>query len=109
VQHGENASTKFAVIRSESQRGEKVAIVDEQKDSDGKIVEDWKTIHHALMAIAAQRADLDAKEAFWLREAIAQKIWRHLGMVSIVDYMERVLEAQAADRARTLARRRSAR
>src|SRR5436190_23019122 len=44
------------------------------------------------MAIAEQRADVDAKEAFWLREAIAHKIWRHLGMVSIIDYMERVLE-----------------
>ncbi|HEX2685604.1 MAG TPA: HNH endonuclease, partial [Kofleriaceae bacterium] len=34
---------------------------------------------------------LDASEARWLREAEALQIWRPLGMVSALDYLERVL------------------
>ena len=34
---------------------------------------------------------LDAEEARWLRQAEALQIWRPLGMVSAIDYMERVL------------------
>jgi hypothetical protein len=44
-----------------------------------------------LREIAARRAALDAEEAQWLREAEALQIWRHLGMVSALDYLERVL------------------
>src|ERR1044071_8681298 len=42
-------------------------------------------------AIRQRRAMLDADEARWLREAEALQIWRPLGMVSALDYMERVL------------------
>src|SRR5258706_16238520 len=52
---------------------------------------DWKQIDQALRSIAARRAALDAEEARWLRAAEDACIWRELGMVSALDYMERVL------------------
>jgi hypothetical protein len=52
---------------------------------------DWRTVDRALRAIRTRRAALDAEEARWLREAEALEIWRPLGMVSALDYLERVL------------------
>jgi hypothetical protein len=52
---------------------------------------DWQVVDRALRGIAARRAALDSEEARWLREAEALQIWRPLGMVSALDYMERVL------------------
>ena len=52
---------------------------------------DWQSVDRALRTIAGRRAALDADEARWLREAEALQIWRPLGMVSALDYMERVL------------------
>jgi hypothetical protein len=52
---------------------------------------DWRRVDRALRAIRQQRAVLDADEARWLREAERLQIWRPLGMVSALDYMERVL------------------
>jgi hypothetical protein len=52
---------------------------------------DWKRVDLELRAIASKRAALDAAEARWLREAERLQIWRPLGMVSALDYMERVL------------------
>lgn len=52
---------------------------------------DWRAVDGALRAIAKRRAGLDAEEARWLREAVAMQIWRPLGMVSALDYLERVL------------------
>ena len=52
---------------------------------------DWQSVDRALCTIAQRRAALDADEARWLREAEAIQIWRPLGMVSALDYMERVL------------------
>ena len=52
---------------------------------------DWKAVDRALRTIAQRRAALDADEARWLREAEALQIWHPLGMVSVLDYMERVL------------------
>ncbi|MBA3451996.1 MAG: HNH endonuclease [Deltaproteobacteria bacterium] len=52
---------------------------------------DWREVDGQLQRNARQRAALDASEAFWLREAERLQIWRPLGMVSILDYMERVL------------------
>jgi hypothetical protein len=51
----------------------------------------WHVVDRALRTIAQRRAGLDAEEARWLREAEALEIWRPLGMVSALDYMERVL------------------
>ncbi len=56
-----------------------------------RMEEDWRAIDRALRSIAEQRAALDAKEAAWLREAEDHQIWRNLGMVSALDYMERAL------------------
>ena len=52
---------------------------------------DWRRVDRALRAIRKRRAALDADEARWLREAEKLQIWRPLGMVSALDYMERVL------------------
>ncbi|MBC7975173.1 MAG: HNH endonuclease [Myxococcales bacterium] len=52
---------------------------------------DWQAVDRALRSIARRRAGLDAEEARWLREAEVLKIWEPLGMVSALDYVERVL------------------
>ena len=52
---------------------------------------DWREADRQLRANARQRAALDADEAYWLREAERLRIWTPLGMVSMVDYLERVL------------------
>src|SRR3954463_8130766 len=52
---------------------------------------DWKAVDRALRSIRRRRAALDAEEARWLREAEGLQIWRPLGMVSMLDYLERVL------------------
>ena len=52
---------------------------------------DWRTVDGALRGIARRRATLDADEARWLREAERLEIWRPLGMVSALDYLERAL------------------
>jgi hypothetical protein len=51
----------------------------------------WQRVDRVLRSLAQRRAELDAEEARWLREAVACQIWRPLGMVSAIDYMERVL------------------
>src|SRR5512143_1442402 len=51
----------------------------------------WRVVDRALREISVRRAALDADEARWLREAEALQIWRPLGMVSALDYLERVL------------------
>jgi hypothetical protein len=51
----------------------------------------WETVDQQLRCIALRRAALDAEEARWLRAAEDVKIWVPLGMVSALDYMERVL------------------
>src|SRR5689334_303995 len=51
----------------------------------------WQVVDRALRRIAGRRAALDAEEARWLREAEALQIWKPLGMVSALDYLERVL------------------
>jgi len=51
----------------------------------------WQTVDRALRELAIRRAALDADEARWLREAEALQIWRPLGMVSALDYLERAL------------------
>jgi hypothetical protein len=55
------------------------------------ITDDWKAIDRTLQAIATRRAALDADEARWLRAAHRVQMWKHVGCVSMVDYMERFL------------------
>src|ERR1041384_4613818 len=52
---------------------------------------DWKAVDRALRSIRRRRAALDAEEARLLRDAEGLQIWRPLGMVSMLDYLERVL------------------
>jgi hypothetical protein len=52
---------------------------------------DWREVDRNLRDLAQRRAALDAEEARWLRAAEQLQIWRPLGMVSALDYMERVL------------------
>ena len=49
----------------------------------------WRVIDRALRSLAKQRAGLDAEEARWIRQAEAAQIWRPLGMVNLLDYLER--------------------
>ena len=51
----------------------------------------WQEVDEQLRSLAVRRAALDAAEARLLREAERLQIWRPLGMVSALDYMERVL------------------
>ena len=60
-------------------------------ESESGGARDWRAIDRALRSIATRRGELDAEEARWLREAEAQQIWRPLGMVSALDYLERQL------------------
>jgi len=64
-----------------------VGISDPERDDSA----DWQRVDRALRTLARRRAVLDADEARWLREAEACRLWRHFGMVSAADYMERVL------------------
>ena len=50
---------------------------------------EWREVHEQLVGIARRRAALDAEEAKWLREANRLQLWRELGCVSLLDYMER--------------------
>jgi hypothetical protein len=51
--------------------------------------DDWREIDRALQRIGKQRAALDAEEARWLVRAARVQIWRKLGFVSLLDYLER--------------------
>jgi hypothetical protein len=51
----------------------------------------WQIVHGELLGVAKRRAQLDAEEARWIREAEAVQIWKPFGMVSMLDYLERVL------------------
>jgi hypothetical protein len=62
------------------------AVMDEKERRN-----DWREVDAALRSIACRRAALDVEEARWLREAERLQIWRPLGMVSALDYLERVL------------------
>ena len=52
---------------------------------------DWREVDRTLQALAKQRAALDVEEARWLRAAQRLQIWREIGCVSLLDYMERRL------------------
>jgi Holliday junction resolvasome RuvABC DNA-binding subunit len=56
---------------------------------DGEL--SWDVVHAQLTKIAKRRAALDADEARWLRHAEALQIWKPLGMVNALDYLERTL------------------
>ena len=53
--------------------------------------EAWREVDQQLRSIARRRAGLDAEEARLLRRAEELEIWIDLGMVSALDYAERVL------------------
>jgi hypothetical protein len=53
--------------------------------------EAWREVDQQLRSIARRRAGLDAQEARLLRRAKDVEIWVQLGMVSALDYVERVL------------------
>lgn len=54
-------------------------------------VERWQKVHAELVCIGVQRGALDAREMTALREADEVQIWKPLGEVSLIDYMERHL------------------
>src|SRR5437764_3198059 len=60
-------------------------------DAPTGVLPRWREVDRALRDIARRRAALDAEEVRWLREAEHLKIWKRLGMVSALDYLERAL------------------
>ena len=52
---------------------------------------DWREVDRALQRLAKHRAALDAEEARWLRIADQLQIWREVGCVSLLQYMEQRL------------------
>jgi hypothetical protein len=63
---------------------------EETRTGDGKQY-DWHEVDQALRRLADDRARIDAEEARWLRIAEKQQIWREVGCVSLLEYMERRL------------------
>jgi hypothetical protein len=55
-------------------------------------LERWEVVHEALLDVACRRSALDAEEMRWLHEAEQLQIWKQLGLVSMVDYLERALD-----------------
>lgn len=53
--------------------------------------EGWIEIDDQLRSNRTKRSGLDAHEMYWLREAERVQIWKPLGMVSMLDYMDRAL------------------
>ena len=53
---------------------------------------EWRTVDRKLRVLAKRRCELDAVEARWLREAVRLELWVQFGMVSMRDYMDRVLD-----------------
>jgi hypothetical protein len=49
----------------------------------------WEVVDGHLRRVAKRRATLDADEARWLRRAEVVQVWKPLGMVNLLDYMER--------------------
>lgn len=54
-------------------------------------VERWQLIHQRLVSIRARKGALDAEEMLALCDAEREQIWKPLGMVSLIDYLEREL------------------
>jgi hypothetical protein len=52
---------------------------------------EWRDVDRQLRRLAARRSALDAAEAHWLREARRTEVHRHLGLGSLVEYLERTL------------------
>jgi hypothetical protein len=82
----ESARESVRNVRDRSARREQECVVQEARDRL-----DWQSVDHALRRIAKCRSMLDVEEARWLREAERMQIWKPLGMVSMLDYCERVL------------------
>lgn len=78
VDGGEDLGPAMSVTSGQPRRG--------RADDGG-----WREADQRLRGIAGRRAALDAEEAHWLREAERLQIWKPLGMVSMVDYLERVM------------------
>jgi hypothetical protein len=60
----------------------------------GTVVEagygEWQDVDRELRSIARQQSGLDADLMRMLREAERVRLWRHLGCVSMMEYLERV-------------------
>jgi hypothetical protein len=50
--------------------------------------DEWQRVDRELVAIARKRGELDAAEARCLREAERLQLWRHLGLPSMLAYLE---------------------
>ena len=48
---------------------------------------DWQTVHSSFQELAVRRAELDAEEAYWIREGHRVKVWTSIGCASFVEYL----------------------
>ena len=81
----EVASVVASGVEHEHEHEHEPSSVEEVRSSD------WREVDRTLCGLARQRAALDVEEARWLRAAQRLQIWRELGCVSLLDYMERRL------------------
>jgi hypothetical protein len=49
---------------------------------------EWQEVDRELRSVAKRRCALDAEEARLLSRAVRGEIWRHVGSVSLQEYLE---------------------
>ncbi len=59
-----------------------------EKDGSGP---SWREVDRQLRRVARRRAAVDAEELHWLALAESAQVHRHLGLASMLEYVERVL------------------
>lgn len=52
---------------------------------------EWRIVDRAMRQLARDKASYDADEARWLVEAARVRVWRHVGLGSLTEYLERLL------------------
>lgn len=60
-------------------------------EAEEQAAAEWLEVDAQLRANKKKRGALDAHEMYSLREAVRVQIWKPLGMVSMLDYMDRLL------------------
>lgn len=85
------ASAWMGAATATGQWGSDVECGDEEWGSDEEGgCEDWQDVDRELRSIAKRQSGLDAELMRALREAERVRLWRHLGCVSMMEYLERV-------------------
>ena len=91
VAHAATQSVEIPVLEVEPILGKGVVMQASEDSVAPATTSGWEHIDVALRSIVKQRGLLDVNEAKWIREALRVKIWREVGCVSMIDYMDRRL------------------